>query len=111
VVHQPKDFHAVSLEFEIAIPERLLGIDLESYVAEARRTSRRQVIGAITLARERARIAGLHKIDCVRAVFETQEDTAVIRILLAQAESEDSAIERLRAFNIRDTQQNMADSF
>src|SRR5689334_5303531 len=37
VVHQPKDFHAVSLEFEIAIPERLLGIDLESYVAEARR--------------------------------------------------------------------------
>jgi hypothetical protein len=111
VVHQPKDFHAVSLEFQIAISERLLGIDLESYVTETRRAPRRQVIGSVTFARERARIAGLHEVDRVSAMLETEKDAAVLRIFLAQVESQDSAIECPRALDVRDVQQNMADSF
>jgi hypothetical protein len=44
-------------------------------------------------------------------MLETEEDAAVLRIFLAQVESQDSAIEGPRALDVRDAQQNMADSF
>ena len=38
------------------------------------------------------------------AMLKTEEDAAVIRILLAQVESQDSAIECPRALDVRDAQ-------